>query len=175
MSTLRSRDSQGRHALAYHPHYHRWYDMNRRCYNSNNKHYKDYGGRGITVIPGWRKDAGPGAFCAWMDAKLGECPEGKSLDRIDNSRGYEPENLRWATSEEQNNNQRPDKAHKKASDLPWGVRRSGKSFQAQAWNGKRMLYLGTYATVEEASDKAQLAKRQRDMESEGLPCVGGAQ
>ena len=137
--------------------------MNHRCYSSNNKRYENYGGRGITVIPEWRKDAGPEAFCDWMDANLGPCPEGKSLDRKDNSRGYEPDNLRWATRTEQQNNRRPDKPRKKASGLPWGVYRNHKAFRVLVWDGKRTLYLGTYATVEEASDKAQLVKLQRSM------------
>ena len=147
------------HGLTYHPHYQRWLDMNDRCYNKNHADYKNYGGRGIKVAPGWQKDAGPEAFCAWVDENLKECPEGSSLDRIDNSRGYEPGNLRWATSEQQQNNKRPSK---KASDLPWGVCRNRKSFQVQVRDGKRVLYLGTYATVEEASEIAQQAKRQRD-------------
>ena len=165
-NTLRA--PRDRHGLRYNPHYNRWFDMNNRCYNPNNAHFKDYGGRGITVIPEWRKDAGPEAFCAWMDANLGSCPEGSTLDRIDNSKGYEPGNLRWATSKQQNNNRRPQKPHKphkKASGLPWGVRRNGKSFQARVRYGKRMICFGTCTTVEEASEKAQLAKRQRDMKN----------
>lgn len=35
---------------------------------------------------------------------MGECPEGHTLDRIDNQRGYEPDNCRWATVATQNSN-----------------------------------------------------------------------
>ena len=149
-----------RHGLRHHQHYRRWYDMNRRCYNANHADYKDYGGRGITVAPGWQKDAGPEAFCAWVDENLEECPEGSSLDRKDNSKGYEPGNLQWATSKQQCNNRRQ---RKKASDLPWGVYRSRKKFQVLVWNGKKLRYFGTYATPEEASEKAQFVKHQRSM------------
>ena len=151
-----------RHGLKYHQHYQRWYDMNNRCYNAKHVQFKNYGGRDIKVAPEWQRTAGPEAFCAWMDANLKECPEGGSLDRKDNLKGYEPGNLQWATSKEQQNNRRPDKLHKKASDLPWGVYRNGKSFRVQVWDGKRVLCFGTYATVEEASEIAQQAKLQRD-------------
>ena len=159
-----------RHGLRYHQHYRRWIDMNNRCYNANHPDYKDYGGRGIKVAPEWQKAAGPEAFCAWMDANLKECPEGSSLDRKDNELGYEPGNLQWATSREQNSNQRQ---RKKASDLPWGVYRSGKSFMALVWDGEQQLYLGSYKTVEEASEIAQQAKRQRDASTGGAQLASG--
>jgi hypothetical protein len=78
-----------------------WYNMNRRCHNPKHIGYQDYGGRGITVHPEWRDS--PKAFLEY----IGKAPSHKhSVDRIDNDKGYEPGNVRWATSKEQIHNRR---------------------------------------------------------------------
>ena len=73
-----------------------------RCTNPNSIGYSNYGGRGITFdFPSVR------AFAEWVLDNLGCKPsDTHSLDRIDNSRGYEPGNLRWATRVEQARNKR---------------------------------------------------------------------
>lgn len=73
--------------------------MIQRCTNPNNPAWRLYGGRGITVCARWRD------FPAFL-ADMGERPNGLTLDRIDNDRGYEPGNCRWATWSEQRSNQR---------------------------------------------------------------------
>jgi len=75
--------------------------MIQRCTNPKNRWYKNYGGRGITVCKEWRY-----SFSQFLeDVGLRPSPE-LSLDRIHNDRNYELGNVRWATSLEQNNNQR---------------------------------------------------------------------
>lgn len=96
-----TRQNALRHGLSFHPHYRRWVGMMNRCTNPNHPAYKDYGGRGITVCPEWREVA---VFCAWIDANLGPCPEGMSLDRRNNDGNYEPGNVRWATQKQQLSN-----------------------------------------------------------------------
>lgn len=93
-----------RHGASKHPHYKRWAGIMQRCYNPNHPRFARYGGRGITMHEPWHD---PAAFCDYLDAELGPCPPGHTLDRINNARGYEPGNLRWATHSEQNRNRAP--------------------------------------------------------------------
>jgi hypothetical protein len=72
--------------------------MRRRCYYKKADNYKYYGGRGVTVCDEWRYD-----FVQFLK-DMGERPPGKTLDRINNRKGYSPSNCRWATEEEQQNN-----------------------------------------------------------------------
>lgn len=88
-------------------HYTRWRNIKQRTGNPNAPNYPHYGGRGIKMYPGWFNDFI--AFKTWLDENLGPCPEGFSLDRIDNDGNYEPNNLRWASAKQQNSNQRKRK------------------------------------------------------------------
>jgi hypothetical protein len=92
------------HGFKEHPYYSRWYQIVARCTRPSHPRYADYGGRGISVHPAWRSD--PGAFVAYLDAELGPCPPGHSIDRIDNDGDYVPGNLRWTDSHTQRVNQR---------------------------------------------------------------------
>jgi hypothetical protein len=83
-----------------HPLYSVWSGMRTRCRNPNNKNWKDYGGRGITVCERWDK------FENFL-ADMGERPgPSYSIDRIDVEGNYEPGNCRWATPTEQVRNRR---------------------------------------------------------------------
>lgn len=87
-----------------------WADMVGRCTNPNHKSFDGYGGRGITVDPMWR------SFRVFYE-DMGEPPEGLSLDRVDNEKGYSKENCRWATAEQQANNKRSSVKHRVGEDL----------------------------------------------------------
>lgn len=82
------------------PVYFSWRSMRSRCYNPKNPSFQHYGGRGISVCEQWRDN-----YDKFFE-DMGDRPEGKSLDRINNELGYSPENCRWATMKEQLNNQR---------------------------------------------------------------------
>jgi hypothetical protein len=81
--------------------YARWKSMIQRCTDPAASNFKDYGGRGVTVCTRWRQ-----SFDAFR-TDMGECPDkSMTLDRIDNQRGYEPGNCRWASKAQQNQNRR---------------------------------------------------------------------
>jgi hypothetical protein len=86
---------------ATHPLYRVWTTMWQRCSNPRATSYENYGGRGITVCNRWRD------FAAFL-ADMGDRPEWADggIDRVDNDRGYEPGNCRWATAKEQRANRR---------------------------------------------------------------------
>lgn len=100
--------------IKYNREYRIWLLMHERCFNKSHVAYKNYGARGIKVCMEWRrtKYGGPygedetPAFEKFL-AEIGPRPgRNYSVDRIDNYKGYEPGNVRWATNEAQAANKR---------------------------------------------------------------------
>lgn len=85
-----------------------WRCVTWRCYNPRNENYKNYGARGIAVYSAWI-DSSRGCHNFYQDlsSTIGEKPSKQhSIDRIDNDRGYYPDNLKWSTPREQSKNRR---------------------------------------------------------------------
>jgi hypothetical protein len=131
-----------------------WQSIKRRCYNKNHKDFKWYGARGITVCDRWLE-----SFENFF-ADMGVSPDGMSIDRIDNDKGYFPENCKWSSNSQQNRNRRPS--------IEWknyvGKSSLGVSFdkRTKRWassigvNGAR-IFLGRFDTKEAAISARQRA------------------
>lgn len=79
-----------------------WIGIKKRCFNKKCKDYKNYGGRGITICDEWKNDFM--SFYNWaMDNGY---QDNLTIDRINNDGNYEPNNCKWSTRLEQNNNKR---------------------------------------------------------------------
>ena len=77
----------------------RWEGMIQRCHNPRHPSFRRYGAAGIIVAPEWRE-----SYEAFF-LHIGPIPTPRhSIDRIDNTRGYEPGNVRWATATQQQRN-----------------------------------------------------------------------
>lgn len=79
--------------------YSSWLNMIGRCFDPKNKRYYDYGKRGVKVCKRWMK------FENFL-ADMGECPDGLTIERVKNFRGYFPHNCKWDTQRNQSRNKR---------------------------------------------------------------------
>lgn len=120
-----------------------WNGMNSRCTNANDKRFKDYGGRGIRVCDRWRGEHGFQNFLSDM----GEPLSGMSIERIDNDKGYSPENCRWIP--------KPDQA--KNRKYNWKVIFDGQQMTAKEANAKLGLARHTIA------QRLRKLKRSKDV------------
>lgn len=89
------------------PEYSSWMAMRSRCNNPNSKDYPRYGGRGIGVCDRWND------FSLFLQ-DMGERSKGKTLERLDSMKGYEPGNVKWGDHFEQARNRR--------SSLSWSIK-----------------------------------------------------
>ncbi len=144
-----------RHGLNKTPTHRSWEHMIRRCTKPNEKDFHRYGGRGIKVCNEWM------LFDNFF-RDMGLCPEGMTLDRVDNNADYGPGNCRWATRSVQSSNQR--------KRLGATSQFKGVCFKEGKWRaqirvpGVGNFHIGTFTSEIEAADayKAELARRESE-------------
>ena len=133
------------HGLRRHKLYGTWRQMVQRCTNPKHKNYGDYAERGITVCEEWLDIKN---FIAWAESTHPN-EGGYTLDRIDNDKGYSPENCRWADKTAQVLNRRTMKNNKSGYvGVIWHIR--DKRWVVNIRISKKLINLGSFKTKEEA-------------------------
>ena len=122
-----------------------WNAMIYRCNNPKSTGYYKYGARGITVCEDWLN---PKHFIDWAQASHPNI-EGVTLDRIDNDKGYSPDNCRWADKTTQVINQRMKK-NNTSGYVGVSYHKGTGRWTASVGVNYKTLYIGTFLTIEEA-------------------------
>lgn len=144
--------------------YRAWKAMKARCYSFCNRNHGKYRENNIQVCDSWKN-----SFEEFYK-DLGKCPEGYSLDRIDNKGNYEASNCRWADINTQSNNrsefnlvytynnesktlkQWSKELNIKYTTLYMRIVRSNMSFEEAIISTKLTLYKGELKTIKEWSN-----------------------
>lgn len=131
-----------KHGLYRHPLYLVWGSMRQRCYNTNSVVYSYYGARGIIISPRWIEFL---PFYSWAIKNNWE--KGLDLDRIDNDRGYGPDNCHFVTRSVNlyNRRRKPGIRTKYC-----GIQPHGAGFRSSIGVGGKTIHLRTCATEEAA-------------------------
>ena len=135
----------GIHLFYKHRFYATWVNILARCLNTSHRDYAGYGGRGITVCDEWLDVA---TFVAWAEATHPNI-SGVSIDRINNDKGYSPENCRWADSTTQSINKRiPINNTSGILGINWKTRDEVWVAQLSFQNKKK--HIGQFKNIEDA-------------------------
>lgn len=131
-----------------------WASMIRRCHVKTDKGYAKYGGRGIKVCERWRE-----SFENFF-VDMGSKPEGFSIDRKDNNKGYSPDNCKWSTATEQALNKGIYKSNKSGNR---GVYWRNNRWQVYLRRNKKSHFIGCFTDLESAITARQQAELTYDI------------
>lgn len=141
--------ARNKHGLWKHPLYNIWKSMKSRCLNPNDKDYEGYGGRGITMNPDW---VDVKKYIEDIESVLGKRPDGMTIDRLDNNKGYYIDNLRYANASQQNINKRYNNKlghnFKNIAKCRWGY-----EVRIIRQGNKRYAYLKSLSDAEELRNR----------------------
>ena len=141
----RLREAQTTHGMSQNKFYQTWYGMLQRCTNTMRQDYKDYGARGITVCEEWLNVSN---FVAWAEKTYPNI-EDATLDRINNDKGYSPENCTWSDKTAQVLNRRTMKNNKSGYvGIYWN--KDSKKWDAKIRISKKLINLGSFKDKIEA-------------------------
>lgn len=120
-----------------------WQNMMARCYKEREKDSPNYKERGITVCDRWKK-----SFWNFLE-DMGPKPEGLTLERLNNDKGYYPENCVWADRKQQAINRRMFK-NNTSGETGVHLRADSGRWRAYVNRDGQRVNLGTFASKEEA-------------------------
>jgi len=125
------------------PTYNTWSGIIKRCNNQKNPAYNSYGGRGITVCEDWLK------FENFYE-DMGKKPNGLTIERIDNDKGYYKENCCWDTPVQQARNRRLQKSNKTGkAGVYWDKQRQ--KYRVRITEENKRHHIGRFPTIEQAT------------------------
>lgn len=130
--------------------YRTWKAMINRTTNPKSQDYYNYGGRGIYTCERWKD------FVNFYE-DMGDKPEGYSLERIDNDKGYFPENCKWETAINQARNRRKSSAN---SSGYVGVGKKGRFWSARITVNRKQVFLGQFENIEDAVEARKQGEKK---------------
>lgn len=148
--------SKETHGMFYSKIYKVWNTMKQRCLNIKSKYYINYGGRGITIADEWLKFE---SFYEW--ALNNNYKDGLTIDRIDNNKGYFPDNCRWVDMNIQARNKRICKNNTSGFK---GVNKNKNNWMARIMVNKKSIFLGQFNTPIEAAKAYDDYIKQNNLE-----------
>jgi hypothetical protein len=134
-----------------------WKNMKSRCYNTGNKDFHSYGGRGIGVCEAWLSSSV--SFINW--ALTSGYADDLTIDRIDTNKGYSPQNCRWVSLSIQGVNKRLSR--NKSGYRGVSYKKSHNKWVAQVRQDGKVTHIGIYESALEASRARINYLKENDM------------